>query len=395
MDCPKARIELSGVDFFAGAGGFSLAARQAGVRVRAAVELDGHACTTYRKNLVDDVVNPPHLVEGDIAKIDWPEFFAKAGLSPGACDIVIGGPPCQGFSTHRIKGTGVKDPRNSLLLTYFECIKKVRPSTFIVENVSGLLWPRHKKYLEVFLKLADEAGYKVLGPTVLNARDYGVPQNRKRVFIIGIRKSLQLSVSWPPSQTHFAPGSDEVRLNKKAEWRSAGVVFQKAVKPTDLNCVYMRSGETLTAIFKSTPLNGGSRKDSSRVLPCHGKHDGHKDVYGRIDPSKPGPTMTTACINPSKGRFLHPTEHHGIMARHAARFQTFPDTFIFHGGLTASGKQIGNAVPVDLGKVVVATVATALRKHYESPAKKSASAKSFAVRSFPAKRQPVESGVAR
>ena len=82
-------------------------------------------------------------------------------------------------------------------------------------------------------------------------------------------------------------------------------------------------------------------------------HGGHKDVYGRIDPAAPAPTMTTACTNPSKGRFVHPTKHHGISVREAARIQSFPDDYIFKGGLGQSGRQIGNAVPVDLGKALL------------------------------------------
>ncbi len=354
-------MELSGIDFFAGAGGFSLAAQRAGVRIRAAVEIDKHACTTYRENLIKNVPQPAHLEEGDIATISWPKFLKEAQLQAGDCDIVIGGPPCQGFSAHRINGAGVDDPRNSLLLRYFDCIRAVKPLSFIVENVAGLLWPRHKNYLDNFLRLADEAGYEILGPTTLNARDFGVPQNRKRVFIVGKRKGLHLKIKWPPVPTHFDPASDEVRIKHKASWKTAETVFAKSLRQDDPNNRHMQSGAELVKIFKSTPLNGGSRADSCRVLACHDAHDGHKDVYGRIDPKRPGPTMTTACINPSKGRFLHPTEHHGITLRHAARFQSFPEKYVFHGGLIAAGKQIGNAVPITLGKVVVRSVAEALK----------------------------------
>jgi DNA (cytosine-5)-methyltransferase 1 len=115
----------------------------------------------------------------------------------------------------------------------------------------------------------------------------------------------------------------------------------------------MMHGKELLATFARTPANGGSRKDSGRVLPCHEDHDGHRDVYGRINPKMPAPTMTTACINPSKGRFVHPTKHHGITLRQAARIQSFPDWFIFEGGLMAGGVQVGNAVPVDLAKALL------------------------------------------
>jgi DNA (cytosine-5)-methyltransferase 1 len=122
----------------------------------------------------------------------------------------------------------------------------------------------------------------------------------------------------------------------------------------------MQHSEQLIEVFRATPINGGSRSQSGRLLKCHEKHDGHSDVYGRINPMEPAPTMTTACINPSKGRFVHPTRHHGITVRQAARFQTFPDEFIFEGGLMAAGEQIGNAVPVVLGKALLLHIKRAI-----------------------------------
>ena len=133
-------------------------------------------------------------------------------------------------------------------------------------------------------------------------------------------------------------------------------------KIEDENGVHMNSSRELVDIFRATPLNGGSRKDSGRVLHCHKDHDGHKDVYGRIDARQPAPTMTTACINPSKGRFVHPRQHHGITVRQAARIQTFPDDFVFEGGLMAAGVQIGNAVPVRLGEVLIRALRPIVRK---------------------------------
>mgnify|MGYP001053725529 FL=1 len=144
-------------------------------------------------------------------------------------------------------------------------------------------------------------------------------------------------------------------------WRSCAHVFAPA-EPDDLNDVHMRHSEELIEAFRRTPLNGGSRRESGRLLACHVDHDGHKDVYGRMDPSQPAPTMTTACINPSKGRFVHPTQHHGITARQAARIQTFPEDFTFSGGLMAAGVQIGNAVPVELGEQLIRYLTPLLRR---------------------------------
>lgn len=286
--------------------------------------------------------------------------MAGAGIKAGEIDILMGGPPCQGFSTHRINDAGVDDPRNALLVQYFNYLNALKPQCFVVENVPGLLWPRHEKHLNLFYESAVSAGYEVFPPQVINAKDYGVPQNRKRVFIVGFREQAPQRFDWPPPPTHFAPGSSEVERQGYPAWRPASDVFEAPIAADDPNNLHMNHTPKMVRVFESTPINGGSRHQSGRVLPCHRKHSGHKDVYGRIDPDKPGPTMTTACINPSKGRFLHPTEHHGITVRHAARFQTFPDSFIFYGGLMACGIQVGNAVPVQLGQAVLSSLTRAL-----------------------------------
>lgn len=348
-------MQITAIDLFAGAGGLSLAALNNGFELRAAVELDGHAAATYRHNILPRSSFPTAVFETDIRKVDWDDLLNKAKLEKGQCDLLLGGPPCQGFSTHRLNGTGISDPRNGLLQHYFRGIDSILPKVFLVENVTGLLWPRHKRYLSRFVKAARDCGYKVDDPIVLNARDYGVPQTRKRVFVLGVRSDLELAMPWPPAATHF--GTDQLG---KPQWTTAAGVFKKPLSANDPNAIWMKSGQELRDVFRSTPRNGGSRADSVRTLSCHKDHDGHKDVYGRIDPKRPGPTMTTGCINPSKGRFVHPTQNHAISARHAARFQTFPEDFVFIGGLTAAGQQIGNAVPVRLGEALIAVIKRAI-----------------------------------
>lgn len=348
---------LNCVDLFAGAGGFSLAARNANINVVAAVEMKPHACVTYRENLIKD--RKTTLYQEDILKLD-PEKLTSKHFSKGTeCDIVLGGPPCQGFSVHRINDKGVGDPRNKLILRYFEFVKALKPKVFLMENVPGILWKRHESFLDEFYKVGRLSGYRLLEPVTLDARDYGVPQRRKRVFILGIRTDIKLDIEWPPKPTHNVLSDSE---KGTLSWRPASDVFERPIDQNDINSIHMQHSAELIEVFKSTPINGGSRQQSNRKLPCHTVHDGHNDVYGRIDPSQPGPTMTTACINPSKGRFVHPTEPHGITVRHAARFQTFPDWFVFRGGLMAAGEQIGNAVPVKLGEALLQNIVVALEK---------------------------------
>lgn len=350
---------IIGFDLFSGAGGFSLAALSVGIDVVCAIENQRSAAATYAANLRRPDGSPVRLIERDVLTVDPAALLKECGLSPGRCDIILGGPPCQGFSTHRLNGSGIQDPRNALLARYFDFVAALRPRTFLVENVPGLLWDRHKEYLEGFVATADACEYDLTGPLVLNARDYGVPQNRRRVFILGIDRRRPLSIEWPPRPTHCSPSTAEAERDGRQPWTAAAAAFSPAPE-NDPNDIHMQSGQSLTEVFQGTPPNGGSRRDSGRVLPCHMAHDGHKDVYGRIDPSKPAPTMTTACINPSKGRFVHPTEHHGITVRQAARLQGFPDSFSFRGGLMAGGQQVGNAVPIELGKAVLNPIYRAL-----------------------------------
>jgi DNA (cytosine-5)-methyltransferase 1 len=345
------REEVVGCDLFAGAGGFSLGALNAQIRVAAAVEFDRHAAASYRNNLIKSGRTHSLLYEEDIEQLDPTIVRTAAGFEKSGCDILMGGPPCQGFSAHRINNAGVGDPRNALLLRYFEFVRVLRPMFFLVENVPGLLWPRHKSFLDAFYQLADAADYEVMDPVILNAKDFGVPQSRRRVFILGMDRRRQAAMPvWPPAATHVAEASQG---DPRPTWVSASGAFERPVQAQDRNDIHMQHGETLLETFRATPPNGGSREDSGRVLDCHRDHDGHKDVYGRIDPLRPAPTMTTACINPSKGRFVHPTLHHGITLRQAARLQAFPDWFVFEGGLMAGGVQVGNAVPVDLATALL------------------------------------------
>jgi len=334
------------IDLFAGAGGFSLAALNSGLDVKLAIELDNHACTTYSKNILKK--HPHKLIHGDINEVDPKQLYDELFPKKAVCDIVLGGPPCQGFSRHRLKNTGVNDPRNKLIYRYFEFVRAFRPKFFLMENVPGMLWPKHKEYLDNFYITARKSGYKVFSPQILDARDFGIPQRRKRVFVLGVRKDLDTSLlQWPLPTTHSQDG----KILPK--WVNASVVFSKNAKKGDPNDLHMQHTEKLKKRFMEIRPDGGSRTDASETLPCHMNYKGHKDVYGRIDRHQPGPTMTASCTNPSKGRFVHPVDPHGITIRQAARFQTFPEDFIFHGGLTAAGKQIGNAVPVKLGEAVL------------------------------------------
>ncbi|HBW9670995.1 MULTISPECIES: DNA cytosine methyltransferase [Klebsiella pneumoniae complex] len=374
--------KLKAIDLFAGAGGFSLAAYKVGIDVQAAIELDKLASETYYMNLVDKRKAQTQVFSQDINSVDIDSLMKFQGINAGELDLILGGPPCQGFSTHRINNAGKNDPRNLLLIRYFDFVKKFRPKVFLVENVPGLLWPRHAEYLSRFMALSHEHGYKIIGkkPFILNARDYGVPQNRKRAFILAVREDIDTEgFVWPPEPTHTKVGDNswvtsscvfespsksvliefKERLVEKfhvsleqAEHCIEKLVWGSPIATDDPCNVHMEHSAELTELFKKTPLLG-DRTESGRQLECHKNYNGHLDVYGRIYPHLPSNTITTGCNNPSKGRFVHPWLNHGITLRHAARLQTFPDDYIFSGGSMAVAKQIGNAVPIKLGEALL------------------------------------------
>lgn len=388
---------MKAIDLFAGAGGFSLAAHQAGVDVLAAIELDKAAAETYQKSLIDKEKLATHLISRDINEVVLPDLRATLKLEKGELDLLLGGPPCQGFSSHRINDAGIDDPRNQLLLRYYDFVDEFKPKVFLVENVAGLLWKRHADYLDKFIKLAEDNGYSIKHCGLLNAKDYGVPQNRKRVFILGVRNNVDLTgLIFPPAPTHFKPQS-----GKTPCWKTASSVFEKM--PNDVlnryikeyfkpkknlsyeqardllenlefgeplqdvsidKCnIYMKPTPRMEERFKDTPLNGGREDAGERHrLKCHSDgYKGHKDVYGRVFIHLPSNTITTGCNNPSKGRFVHPWKDHGFTLRHAARFQSFPDNFNFYGSTTEQAKQIGNAVPTRLGKILISEICSRLK----------------------------------
>jgi DNA (cytosine-5)-methyltransferase 1 len=391
--------KYTAIDLFAGAGGFSLAAHQEDFKLLAAIEFDQNAAKTYQHNIVNRLGEKTDVIAQDINKVDVKAFVKSTGLKKGDLDLVMGGPPCQGFSSHRIKGAGEDDPRNQLLLRYFDFVSALMPKVFLVENVPGLLWPRHEEYLNKFISLAHDHEYKIIGekPLIINARDYGVPQSRRRAFILAVREDVTIdNLQWPPTPSHVKP--DFTKLDQTASWKSASTVFQKPpqevldsliprmmkilnwsehtakyvvdelefgedINEGDSAYIHMKHKDFMLHRIRDTKLMG-SREESDFTLPCHQNgYSGHKDVYGRMFFHTPSNTMTTGCNNPSKGRFLHPWLNHGITLRHAARLQSFPDEYEFLGGSMASAKQIGNAVPINLGKALISQIKNELLMH--------------------------------
>jgi DNA (cytosine-5)-methyltransferase 1 len=314
------------VDLFAGCGGMTRGFEDTGRFTSIfAVEWDKAAAETYRRNFGD------HVVDGDIKDI---EEFPQA-------DVVIGGPPCQGFSPLNMAGVGLE--RRELWREYLRALDDAQPKVFVMENVPELL--RSPEYQE-FADAARERGYEVEA-RILNAADYGVPQRRRRAIAIGSR------IGDPafPQQTHFAPDTGDGR----PVWRT----FRDAVAglpkvPDERNWHNSRNPRPVSVErYKTIPGEGEGRFDLAERRPditpaCWlRKKTGSTDVFGRLWWERPAFTIRTEFFKPEKGRYLHPSEHRPITVREAARCMTFEDDFEFptEQPMTTVAKQIGNAVP--------------------------------------------------
>ena len=364
------------IDLFSGAGGMSLGFSNAFNQPFYSVwanDFNKFCVDTYNKNF------GAHCIHGDIVEI----LEAEEIEIPDA-DVVIGGPPCQGFSLLNKKRDN--DPRKKLWRPFLEVVEKCGASVFVMENVPQLLGTlEHSEILET----ARNLGFK-LAHEKLIAADYGVPQTRTRAFIIGC-KFADPSLIFPPRKTHFnsdkkgdakqapLPFLRDEFLPRPRRWRTVkdavgdlpkpeGTAIRDMPPPLDLH--FGRNPTELSRKrYRAIPEQGMNRFDLQRVAPeltpnCWiKKKSGGTDLFGRLWWDRPSVTIRTEFFKPEKGRYLHPEQHRPITHREAARFQSFPDNFIFTGSKIEIAKQIGNAVPPLLAARIADVVGILLNRH--------------------------------
>ncbi len=319
------------IDLFAGAGGMSVGFHRAGFHSVLAVEFDHWAAETYRANFHSEVF------EGDIADLN---FFPKA-------DVIIGGPPCQGFSP--LGKNPPNDPRNRLWREYLRAVEQMRPKVFVMENVPELLKSGEFQQL---VDLAGDLKYK-LRARILNAADYGVPQRRRRAIVLGSR----LGALDFPEPTHGLDGN-LMGLEPFSSVRDA--IGDLPLEPTGEDWHIGRNPTELSRKRYRCIPPGGNRFDLPYELQPNcwrKKKTGTTDVFGRLEWDKPSLTIRTEFYKPEKGCYLHPQANRPITHREAARLQTFPDDFEFVGSKIQVARQIGNAVPCRLAQRIAETVA--------------------------------------
>jgi DNA (cytosine-5)-methyltransferase 1 len=316
------------IDLFCGAGGLTQGLRYAGFRVVGAIDCDELAVESYRLNH-----KRTRVWEEDITSLDPEQIMDELGLRPGGLDLLAGCPPCQGFSAMRTHNgrLGVNDPDNELVFEFLRYTRAMRPRALMMENVPAL---RDDARMEVIRESLRELGYGVVDD-VLNTVDYGVPQRRRRFILLGLM------------------GATPEFGARAARRRTVAGAIGRLPSPIDssdeLHRVVERRSEAIRRLIADIRKDGGSRTElpRERQLACHLKHDGHKDVYGRMAWNQPAPTITGGCVNPSKGRFLHPDQDRAITPREAALLQSFPPHYRFatRRGKFAIAQQIGNALP--------------------------------------------------
>ena len=344
------------IDLFAGCGGLSLGFIKNQHDIVTAVEFDQTIASTYKANHPN--VN---VVIDDIMNIDDSDLFKQ-----GDADIIIGGPPCQGFSMAgaRIRNGFINDPRNYLFKHYFNVVKKVKPKAFIMENVKGIMTMQNGEIFKEILKifsdpnLLDGQSYTIHFKLV-KAVEFGIPQKRERMIIVGtLNNNYSFDSIWDMTKeeikkdipTFFDSVTVRDAIGNLGDTTESGQI--KNPKATTEYEKYLSSSKEFIfnhkktnhsdkAILRMKKIQAG---ENYEVLDEKIKSV-HSGAYGRLDWDKPSQTITTRFDTPAGGRFIHPEMNRTLSPREAARLQSFSDDFIFYGNKTSICKQIGNAVP--------------------------------------------------
>jgi DNA (cytosine-5)-methyltransferase 1 len=334
--------EYTVLELFAGAGGLAVGLEKAGLKCVALNEIDKWACQTLRKNRPNW-----NVLEGDIKDFSFTEFH-------NSVDVVTGGFPCQAFS-YAGKKLGLADARGTLFYEFARVVKEVNPPICIGENVRGLLSHENGKTLQGMISILDEIGYNVVPVQVLKAINYKVPQKRERLILVGVRKDIELKYEYPKPHNKVYNLKDAL---KKGELYDTNV-------PKSPGAKYPQSKK---AVLDLVPQNGYWRD-----LPLEIQKEfmggsfylggGKTGIARRIGWDEPCLTLTCSPAQKQTER-CHPEETRPFTVREYARIQTFPDDWTFEGSMAQQYKQIGNAVPVNLGKEVGYSIVKFLNQYY-------------------------------
>ena len=349
---------MIGVDLFSGAGGMSLGARWAGIDVRVAVEIHPAAARTHARNHSSCMT-----VQGDLRHIGG--FFN--GRSKADELVVFGGPPCQAFSTSNQRTRGPNNSKNLLFREFLRLVKLLRPEWVVFENVPGILERRSKSYVAEIEERLHKLGYGT-SSGVLNAVDFGVPQFRKRFFIIG---ALGRDAPTLPDPSVKEPVTVADAISDLPVLRNGASVSQLRYRQ-DANSSYSRkmrgqrsdcsgnivseNAEFVVRRYKYIPQGGNWSDIPAKYMRNYAdRFRCHTGIYHRLCSTEPSVVIG----NFRKNMLIHPTQDRGLSVREAARLQSFPDWYVFEGSIGLQQQQVGNAVPPLLAKAVFRAIAQA------------------------------------
>ena len=335
---------LTVIDIFSGVGGISLGFMARGFRLLGAVEVDQDAAAAFHRNtgvrpIIEDIRN---LRGGDLRNMKH-------------CAVLVGCAPCQSFTSMRRNKTLRKIDRdhNALPDSWIDVISLVRPRHVVFENVPGIMTAKGGTIFSQMKLRLKKMGYSV-AYGVEDAANFGVPQHRKRLLLIG----STAGIATLPARTHGDPETEDVKAGRLAPWSTVrdaiGALPRLGPGERDEHDAYHAAPNHSNLVLRRLRAieQGEGHMDLPKKLRlrCHVHHSGHRDVYGRMWWDSPAPTLTGGCTNVTRGRFAHPDQDRAISLREAMLLQTFPRKTVLHGTVETMAQQVGNAVPVLLAK---------------------------------------------
>lgn len=334
---------MKAIDFFCGAGGVTCGFKQAGINVLGGIDNDPSCKETYTNN------NNTVFLEADIAKLDEAELKKEFDIDKNDDELIfVGCSPCQYYTN--LKTDKTKSENSKMLLEEFQrFVEYYKPGYIFVENVPGLE-KKDNSPLHDFQIFLSENGY-TFSDGIINAKYFGVPQNRRRYVLIASRVKKKIEL----------PEADKENLVKVKNAIGDNTVFPVINAGHKDQTQFMHTAAGLSELnikrIKKTPKNGGSRKawanDPELQLDCYKEHEGHWDVYGRMSWDEVSPAITTRFNSLSNGRYGHPEQDRAISLREGATLQAFPKDYSFYGTSQVNiAKLIGNAVPPILAKKI-------------------------------------------
>lgn len=343
---------MQGIDLFSGAGGMSLGAEECGVAVRYAVESDRDAAATF-------AFNHKHtsLVQSDIRHVKSSHFAEIDRRKP---IVLFGGPPCQGFSTSNQKNRDANNEKNWLFREYLRLVREVMPDWVVFENVKGLIETENGLFLDAILQGFKRAGYSTTH-FVLNSADFGVPQKRNRLFLVGSLHGIEVRAPSPTVKKYVTVSNafedlpalengdapDEMQYSSSA--RNSYAKLMRGQLEKCYGNMVTRNAPHIIERYSHIPQGGNWKdipvnlmKNYANVARCH------TGIYRRLNEDEPSVVIG----NFRKNMLVHPWQNRGLSVREAARLQSFPDWFRFVGSIGFQQQQVGNAVPPLLANAV-------------------------------------------